>query len=103
MGFQGESVRKNEPQPRKTTEHREIMGLTFLVLNFLIFLFCTKVWHIAVLEVLRKPSTNQGIESPNRINKSNQCIWENYRQVIGAFKGPLKGNKGLLKGIFRDV
>ena len=36
-----ENVRKNEPQPRKTTEHREIKGLTFLVLNFLIFFFCS--------------------------------------------------------------
>ena len=32
-------MRRNEPQPRKNTEHRKIKGLTFLVLIFLIFFF----------------------------------------------------------------
>ncbi len=33
-GFEGENVRKNKEKTATATEHREIEGLTFLVLNF---------------------------------------------------------------------
>ena len=54
-GFWGENLRKNKEKQRKNNEHREIKGLTFLVLIFLIFLFrSTKqtIWadHCQILE-----------------------------------------------------
>ena len=45
--FWAENVRKNEPQPRKTTENRDIKGLTFLVLIFLIFLFYYRILDLS--------------------------------------------------------
>merc|ERR1739848_711118 len=30
-------------------------------------------------------------------SNSHKMIWENYRQVIGAFKRPSKGNRGLIR------
>ena len=39
--FWGENVRNNKEKPATATENREIKGLTFLVQNFLIFLFCS--------------------------------------------------------------
>ena len=40
-GFEGENVRKNKEKSATATENLEIKGLTFLVPNFLIFLFCS--------------------------------------------------------------
>ena len=45
-GFEGENVRKNNEKTATATEHREIKGLTFLVLNFLIFLFSSIVFGL---------------------------------------------------------
>ena len=39
-------MRKNEPQPRKTSKHREIKGLTFLVLYVMEKIPCAEVVRV---------------------------------------------------------
>ena len=93
-GFQEENVRKNEPQPRKTTELREIQGLTFLVLSFLIVFFCGSL--------LKRIKTGHWKATGRMLEKFLQktYTWDDeqrlFQEICGGHHGGVRDSLGVL-------